>query len=112
MTATLEITPGEDRKLTFKWVQDGVPVDLRLSSVDASLRNSDGSIVLPADTIEWGQDVGAVDVYFTKTSTAALAPGSYVLQLWLTYVDGFTQPSDCIPVQVGSCAGTSAVSWG
>jgi len=114
MPLSYKIQRGTDWFKRFTWKQDGVPVKLNLNSANAELVGlmRQPPVVLPADAVRFGQFDGVVDVYFNAESLDNIPDGIYNFNLTLEYINGFTQKTDCIPVELGSCDNRFTNSWG
>jgi hypothetical protein len=112
MVLSLNIKQGEDWFKRFVWKQGGVPVYLNLANASATVKSVDGNHIYDASDTRFNEMKGVVDVFLVKDITKDMPIGPYLLQIHLEFLNGFTQSTDCIPLQVTRCNFERPTSWG
>ena len=101
----LRFIQGDTWKRRFLFTQHGIPVDLNFSTARFQIRSFDDEMVVAEASIEnknlWIKpEIGAIDIEFAPFVTRKIEPGQYKSDLEIVYMDGTTQSTPHILIQV------------
>ena len=104
MTTVVQTKKGDNLQAVFPFTADGVAVNLNGCTAKMQLRTTDLGLVATATTDDGSLSVdgaaGEVTSNIPAATMANVAPGQYLADIQLTYLDGTVKSSDTFVVLV------------